>query len=38
MRDNELVITTEPKAFPLDLSKDTDINLKHEIYSIIMKK
>ena len=35
MGDNRLVITTEPKFFHLDLPKDVDINLKHEIYSII---
>ena len=35
MGDNRLVITTESKTFLLDLLKDVDINLKHEIYSII---
>ena len=35
MEGNRLVITTEPKFFYFDLPKDTDINLKHEIYSII---
>ena len=31
MGDNNLVITTEPKTFRVDLPKDTGINLKHEI-------
>ena len=35
MEGNRLVITTEPNFFYFDLPKDTDINLKHEIYSII---
>ena len=35
MGDNRFVITTESKTFLLDLLKDVDINLKHEIYSII---
>ena len=35
MGDNKLVITTELKTFHFNLPKDTGINLKHEIYSII---
>ena len=33
--DNKLVKTTKPKTFHFDLTKDADINLKHETYSII---
>ena len=33
--NNKLAITTEPKTFHFDLSKDVDINLKHEIHFII---
>ena len=35
MRDNKLVITTKPKTFYFDLTKDAGINLKHEIYYTI---
>ena len=35
MGDNNLVITTEPKTFCFDLSKDVDNNLEHETDSII---
>ena len=35
MGDNKLVITIEPKTFHFYLPKDADINLKHEINSII---
>ena len=35
LRDNKLVITTEPKIFHFDLPKDVGINLKQEIYIII---
>ena len=35
IEDNKLVITIELKIFHFDLPKDADINLKHEIYSII---
>ena len=35
MRDNRLVITTEPRTLNFDLPKDAGINLKHEIYSIM---
>ena len=35
MGDKKLVIATKPKLLESDLPKDTDINLKHEIYSII---
>ena len=30
MRNNKLVITTEPKTFHFDLLRDVGINLKHE--------
>ena len=33
--DNKLAITIQPKTFCFDLPKDSNINLKHEIYSII---
>ena len=35
LRDNKLVITTEPKTFHFNLPKDVDTNLKHEIDSVI---
>ena len=35
MRDNNLVITTEPKTFHFYLPKDAVLHLKHAIYSII---
>ena len=35
IRDNKIVMTTEPKTFYFDLPKDVGSNLKHEIYSII---
>ena len=35
MRDNNLVITTEPKTFNFYLPKDAVLYLKHAIYSII---
>ena len=35
IKDNKLVITTEPKTIHFDLSKDVDNNLKHEINFII---
>ena len=38
MRDHKLVITTEPKTFNFDLSKDVYINFKHVIYSNIKKQ
>ena len=34
--DNKLVITTKPKTIQSDLPKDVSIDLKHEIYFIIM--
>ena len=38
IKDNKLVITTEPKTIHFDLSKDVDNNLKHEINFIIKNK
>ena len=35
MKENKLVITTEPKIFYFDLPKDAGINLKHRICSIL---
>ena len=35
IKDNKLVITTEPKTIHFDLSEDVDNNLKHEINFII---
>ena len=35
MADNKLVVATEPKSVHFDLPKAVDINLKHEINSII---
>ena len=37
IEDNKLVVITEPKSFHFDLSKDVDINVRHEIYFIINK-
>ena len=33
--DKKFVITTKPRTFLFDLSKDVGINLKHEIHFII---
>ena len=37
MRDNKLILTTEPKTICLDLPEYAGINLKHEIDSIIKR-
>ena len=38
MGDNKLVTRTEPRTFHFDLPTDTDINLKHKIYSIMKRE
>ena len=33
--DNQFAVTTEQINFCFDLPKDVDVNLKHEIYSVL---
>ena len=38
IRENQFPVTTGPRNFCFDLSKDVDISLKHQIYSIVKFK
>ena len=38
IKENKIVIITEPKIFNIRLTKDVDNNLKYEIDSVIIKQ